>query len=327
MERSLSFAPQSSPQDISPKNLVNDAQLVQHDIYRGNLTSMPQTSTDRPESVASQNFFSTTSSNSFRLAGGRIGALATRLEHAITRWARKNGADSSSLNSDTSSSSSSSSFRTTNKSTRRKHRSPSLADIQHRMQSERTVAARIRARELRRTVPREFNLYIPPLRPEQEVEPIQEEEQVVRTFSLDAILPHLESVLRKPDSSCHSRHRAHTRRAELDQPHHPHHFRPQEGCSAKDEPGNASSVDASGHTLHEEKGKHKPPSTAFPPNPPQATSTPRRDPDAEKPPQAWWLDVASPSWEDLRTLGRVSAPLLLMDTQAKSKHSCYIFTP
>jgi magnesium transporter len=318
----MSFVRQSSPQDTPPKIFINDVELIDYDIYRGDLTPTPQTS--RPESVASQRSFSTVSTDSFRLSGGRIGTLATHLERAITRWARKNGADSSSsLNSDTSSSSSRSSFRTANKSTRRKRRPPSLADIQHRVQSERAVAARIRARELRRTVPREFNLYIPPLCSSQEVGPIQEEEQVVRTFSLDAILPHLESVLRKPRRS---RHRA--RRAELDQPHHSHPLRPQEGRSAEDEPGNASGADASDGTSHKEgKGKHRLSSTAPPPSPPQATFTPQIDPDAGKPSQAWWLDVASPSWEDLRTLGRVSAPSLLVGTQAKLRHSYYIFTP
>ena len=320
----MSFVRQSSPQDTPPKIFINDVELVDHDIYRGDPTLTPQTS--RPESVASRKSLSTVSTNSFRLSGGHIGALATHLERAITRWARKNGADSSSLNSDTSSSSSRSSFRTANKSTRRKRCPPSLADIQDHVRSERAVAARIRARELRRTVPREFNLYIPPLYPSQEAEPIQEEEQVVRTFSLDAILPHLDSVLRKPGKLRRSRHRV--RRAELDEPRHSHHLRPQEDRSAKDEPGNASGADASDGTSHREgKGKHKLPSTAPPPSPPQATSTPQRDPDAGKPPQAWWLDVASPSWEDLRTLGRVSTPSLFVGTQAKLRHSCYIFTP
>ncbi|KAI0257100.1 hypothetical protein BJV78DRAFT_1116661 [Lactifluus subvellereus] len=311
MERSVSFVPQSSRQDNHPRKIfIDDVELVNHDIYRGDPTLTPQT--PKPESVASQNSFPTESSNSFRLAGGRIGALATRLERAITRWARKNGADSSSsLNSDASSSSSSrSSFRTANKSTRRKRRPPGLADIQHRMQSEQAVAARIRARELRRTVPREFNLYIPPLCPSQEVGPIQEEEQVVRTFSLDAMLPHLESVLRKPGKPRRSRHRSRA------QPHHSHHFCPQEGRPAKDEHGNASGADVSDSTSHKEgKGKHKLLSTAPPPNPPQATSTPQRDPDAGRPLQAWWLDVASPSWEDLRTLGRLLHlhPLTLED--------------
>jgi magnesium transporter len=298
MDHSISFV-QSSLEDTPPNILVNDEESFDHDTYRADPTLTLQT--PKRESVASHSSISTASSNSFRLAGGRIGALATRLERAITRWARTNWADSSSsLDSSASSGSSRSSFRTANKSTRRKRRPPSLADIQHRVQSERVVAARIRARELRRTVPREFNLYAPPLFPSQGVGQLEEEEQAVRTFSLDVMLPHLESVLRKYGKLRRSRHRVRTQRAELDQPHHSHDL-------AKDDPGNASRADPSeGTSRKEEKGKQKVPSTEPPPNPPQAMISSLRDPDAEKLPQAWWLDVANPSWEDMKTLGKVS---------------------
>jgi hypothetical protein len=66
--------------------------------------------------------------------------------------------------------------------------------------------------------------------------------------------------------------------------------------------------------LKVEKGKGKDKiSYARPtPNPLQTASTSRRDPVEEKTAQAWWLDVASPSWEDMRTLGKASSSLFLL---------------
>jgi hypothetical protein len=60
------------------------------------------------------------------------------------------------------------------------------------------------------------------------------------------------------------------------------------------------------------KGKDKISYTRPTPNPLQTASTSRRDPVEEKLAQAWWLDVASPSWEDMRTLGKASSSLFLL---------------
>ena len=307
----------SLPHDLTaPKIFINDHEFVDHefgddnDIYRGD--GSPQTT--ELGSAISLKSFSTASSGSFRLAGGRFGALSTHLEQAITRWARKNwGASSSSV---ASSGSSGSSFRTVNKSSRRKRRPPSLADIQHREESERAVAARIRARGIGRVVPREFNLYVPPSSPLQDAEPIEEESRVVRTFSLDVMLPHLSPLLRNLGKYRRPRHRS-----RLDQDH----IYPQRVHSAKDESIDASRTDAHrGPSLAAEKGKDKI-STTRPPDPVQTASTSRRDPIAGKPQQAWWLDVSSPSWEDMKTLGRVSS-LLLLFMATLTGNSCYIFT-
>jgi magnesium transporter len=63
------------------------------------------------------------------------------------------------------------------------------------------------------------------------------------------------------------------------------------------------------------KGKDKVSFAMLPPNPPQTASTSRSDPVEGKPPQAWWLDVASPTWEDMRALGKVSgSPFLPLTT-------------
>ncbi len=322
---------QSSPQDLPPKIFINGDEFIgtefvdDDDILRGDRHSICQT----PElasthsippsaeqgSAASLRSFSTMSSGSFRLAGGRLGTLATRLEHAITRWAHKNWADSSSSLASSASSETRSSFRTSNKSkksSRRRRRPPSLANIQQREQSERAVAARIRAREIGRIVPREFNLYSPPPPSvSQDADLVKHEQRVIRTFSLDVMLPHLEHIRRKPAKPRRTRHRAHAPRTEHDQPHLLRHLHPPQGPSAEVEARSASHSDALEDPLR--KGKGKITLTAPPPNPPQITSTSRRNPVEVKPPQAWWLDVASPSWEDMRTLGKASSsPFLLL---------------
>lgn len=327
--------PQSSSPDLAPKIFINglefidnDDESLDQDIYRGDRHSTPQT--PEPGPATSIKSFSTASSgsgsgSSVRLAGGRLGALATRLERAITRWARKNWADSSSsLTSSSSSDSSRSSFRTANKSSRRKRRPPSIADIQQREQSERAIAARIRAREIGRAVPREFNLYAPPLSPLQDPGPIEEEQRVVRAFSLDVMLPHLDRLLRKPGKPRRSRHRSRSR-TKADQPRDPRHLHPQKGHSAEDAACIASRTDALNDlSLTAEKGKDKIPCITPSLDPLQVPSTFTRDSVPRKPRQAWWLDVASPSWEDMKTLGRVSGSLLPSEGQANSAQLLHI---
>ncbi|KAI9444768.1 hypothetical protein H4582DRAFT_1911167 [Lactarius indigo] len=288
MEHSVSFIPQLSPQETIPKVLIEDEEMTDHDIYRG--LQYPTSQALGSESASSRSQSFTASSTSFRLAGGRLGAIATRLERAIARWARAKADSSSSLNSDTSSDSSRSSFRTANKSARRKRRRSSVADIQQRMLSERTVAARLRAREARRIVPREFNLYSPSANdPSLDPDPLEE---VVRTFSLDPMLPHLEFLLRKHGKSRRPRHRGRATVHELDYPHQsqPHQIRTSPGWNWL------------------EKGKCKMPG-------PKRPSIPLKEPGPVKPPPAWWLDVANPSWEDMKSLGRLLHlhPLTLED--------------
>lgn len=319
------------PPNFKPKIFLNDRELVDNesaddiDIYRGD---RPSTPTHRSQESESATSISATSSGSSRLPGGRLGALTTRLERAITRWARRNWADSSSsITSSGSSDSSRSSFRTTNKSSRRR-RPPSIADVSHREESERAVAARIRAREIGRVVPREFNLYAPPPSSPQNAGPIEEEQQVVRTFSLDVMLPHLNPLLRNSGKHRRPRRRSRIHRTEFDQHHHNHHNqRHLDSRPAEDESSDSSHTDAlCGPSLTVEKGKEKIPSTMPPPDSMQIASTSRRDPVAGKPRQAWWLDVANPTWGDMKTLGRVNSLRRLLFGQADSRNSCCIFT-
>ncbi len=295
--------------NLNPKIFINDRELVDRestddvDIYRGDRPSTPQ-SQQSGSATSTKSLSATSSSSSSGLPGGRLGALATRLERAITRWARSNWADSSSsITSSATSDSSRSSFRTTNKSSR-KRRPPSIADVQHREESERAVAARIRAREIGRVVPREFNLYIP-LSHSQDTGPIEEDQRVVRTFSLDVMLPHLNPLLRNSGEHRRPGHRSRTPRTELDYHHHHH---PHRAHSTEDDSNNTSHSDAfRSPSPTVEKGKDRISS----PDPSQIASTSRRDPVVGKPRQAWWLDVANPTWGDMKTLGRVNSLRLL----------------
>jgi magnesium transporter len=322
---SLTMDPPSLPRIfINGRELVDRESADDIDIYRGDRPSTPTSQSQESGSATSIRSVSVTSSGSSHLSDGRIGAIGTRLERAISRWARRNWADSSSsITSGGSSDSSRSFFRTINKSSRRR-RPPSIADVLHREESERAVAARIRAREIGRDVPREFNLYAPPAS-SQNAGPIEEEQLVVRTLSLDVMLPHLNPLLRNSGKHRRPRHHSRIPRTELDHHHHHHqrHFDPR---PAEDESSDTSHTDAlCGPSLTVEKGKDKIPSTTPPSDPLQSVPTFRRDLVAGKPRQAWWLDIANPTWGDMKTLGRVNSLRRLLFGQANSRNSCYIF--
>jgi magnesium transporter len=312
--------PQTSPQDLPIDVIIDEPFVDSDDILRGERRSILHTSelesthsvphSLEKRSAESPMSSSIASSNSVRLAGGRFGTLATRLERAITRWARTNWGDSSSsITSSNSSETSHSSFLTRSKSkrSRRKRHPPSLADTIQREQSERAVAARLRAREIGRMIPREFNLYSPPLSDAGHIE--EEEQRSVRAFSLEAILPQLEHICRKPGKR-HRRpgHHSHPPRTVLDQLHHPHRHHNLEARSAP----RTDTIEVPSLKAEKGKGKDKISYARPTPNPLQSASTSRRDPGEEKPAQAWWLDVASPSWEDMRTLGKASSSLSLL---------------
>jgi magnesium transporter len=328
MEQSVIFFPQQSLPETVPKILIGDKEMSDHDIYCE--VKYPPSQTSGPESPSSQSPSSTRSLNSFRLAGGRLGAIATRLERAITRWARANWADSSSsLNSDISSDSSRSAFRTANKLTRRKRRCPSTADIRQPALFERTVEARLKAREARQTVPHEFNLYTPE-DDSQDPGPVWERQDIVRTFSLDLMLPHLENLLR---SRRHGKSRCTLARpggsTTVTELNYTHQSQPHRGRTARDGAGNAPRVDEADRATHRlEKGKDKMPSAISPPsNALNHSSAPLRDPKAGKLLHAWWLDVANPSWDDMRTLGSVSTSFYLNEMSCQLRRAVITSSP
>ncbi|TFK77137.1 hypothetical protein BDN72DRAFT_29453 [Pluteus cervinus] len=285
-----------------PPGRIEAADETDHegDIYRGRLPDRKRhyasSTTPSVDSLAS----STASSISF-LGRGRLGAIAAVVEQAISRWARRNGPSSStsSIVSLSSEEDDDESIRTRSK-VRRLKRRLSVATLQS-VRSERDFAAamnRIKAREEARQIPREFTLYLPPL-----INPAGqlEHHRVIRDASPFSVLDQLGTVLSKSARLRRNqeRQRVHKSRSK--------DLRVQillpEGSShAEDEPAQSQSEN---ETLRAgRKGKHKASYDILKPAPAPTVK-----------PKAWFLDVASPTWEDMRAIGKLLHlhPLTLED--------------
>ncbi|KAF9787181.1 hypothetical protein BJ322DRAFT_1107254 [Thelephora terrestris] len=275
------------------------------DIYRGlpddqpspavisNIPQLPP----RPESSASGR--TSASSSSGWSVSGRLGALAAVVENAITRWARRNSS-SSSINTSTSSSSSvsrSTSIQT--KSTRKRSRRYS-AD--HNARSERDIRARIRARQETRRTPRGFSLYVPPqLRTSRTSTSISDpvlqydEQGVLRTHLLPTVLNRVYHALRLSEK--------------LRQPE-----RPIQRANRNATVDSAVGVVTQDRDQRAGKGKQRDPSK------PPRERVPRPIPEGAVGPEkvswpSWWLDVSSPTYADMKALGKLLHlhPLTLED--------------
>ncbi|KAG6890433.1 hypothetical protein C0995_008787 [Termitomyces sp. Mi166 len=230
----------------------DDNSIPDVDIYRGG------SPISRPFSPVTS---SSSSSSSF--AGGRLGAITTVVELAISRWARQWTRGTA---SDSSSSSSRSSVITLSLPQRlRIRRRRSVATVQSE-QSERDIAVRIsllKAREESRQVPRNFTLYLPPsLSSSRDAAP-----HTTLTTSLPLLLQQLDIAVKKATKA----HRNHAR---------------QHLTTGKNH--------AKRPIRHQD---YMLPSPAVPSFIPRSTK-----------PKAWYLDVASPTWEDMRTLGKANSP-------------------
>ena len=258
------------------------------DIYRGNNTP-PQ------RSLSLDSTTSSSSSSSYFRTGGRLGVIAAIVEQAITRWARANSSSSSIPPP----SSSRSSILTTSRSQIRRRRRRTSTGNPHSIQSERDVAARIKAREEARHVPREFCLYLPPLgRTASAVEGQSQVHlrRVAKTSSLHSILGQLDTTLKKSAKAWRNKDRIRSFKSPAEQPHVPslpHHDLPSD-IRAPSRPASFTDLRALHRTR---KGKNK-----------DATSSTlplTDDHENQKAPKAWWLDVSSPTWEDIRAIGKV----------------------
>lgn len=243
----------------------------------------------RPESSASG---SSSSSSSGYSVSGRLGALAAVVENAITRWARRNSSSSSLNSSSSSSSSASRSASVQTKSTRKRRRRPT-AD--HNARSERDILARMRARQETRRIPRGFSLYVPSqLRPSRMSTSISDpvlhydEQGVLRTHLLPAVLSRvhhalrLSEKLRQPERVVQKVNRTTTIDPDI---------RPMT-TSLPVTQGKAG------------KGKHRDPSRA--PREHAPRPIPEDPVGSEKGSRpSWWLDVSSPTYADMKALGKV----------------------
>ncbi|KAF7339502.1 hypothetical protein MSAN_02164600 [Mycena sanguinolenta] len=256
--------PSSGPQDDS-------------DIFRGDPPPPPRSPSPSRESNVS-------SSSSSSILGGRLGAIAAIVEHAISRWA---GNESSSSSSSSTSDSGSGAH---SRATRRTRRSKSEHDISTRI-------SRMQAREESRQIPRQFSLYLPPsLASDANTQHIQ------TTSDLSSILRQLDTALKRSTRARRQQERERSPPA-LDppKPRHLHYMLPD---AVKTPSRAASFTDLSALAESQRKGKGKEG---------QATKRPLSVP------KAWFLDVSSPTWDDMRAIGKLLHlhPLTLEDVLMK----------
>jgi len=301
----------TTPLDTEPRNYNALHDPDADDIYRGEPpTADDASSTSTSGSSASSSSSSGSSSSSDR-QGGRLGALAAVLELAITRWARNvrgrgesvASSSSSSASSSSSSSSSSASSRsstTMSRTRRRLRRRSSQASLQT-IQSERDILARIgrlKALEQSRQIFRHFILYSPstiqvPGRPLGAVLEDDARRRVLSTTSISLILNQLELLTSKP---------------------RPRRVRGRSRGPPALLHGSTARVMTHSHQTRTDNLR-RPTLSLDPPRKPrkgkrrelasEAAPKPAAVAKSRLMPKAWFLDVASPTWEDLRAIGKV----------------------
>ncbi|KAK2461945.1 hypothetical protein APHAL10511_006408 [Amanita phalloides] len=238
--------------------------------------------------MSSDQLSSSSSSSASLPVRARLGALAAVLEHAITRWARSR-VPSSNLSSDSFSSSN-----TRSKIGRRRYSSASSVSVD--LERELTThIALVKARKASRRVPRQFSLYLPPVSSEKHGSNISH--GLTITTSLPLILEQLDLAFKRTVKIHRTRGGKLSRAATADL------------TSSSSEYGTSATLKTPATTHRRNvKGKNR------------ADSLPviiEQAPDAisKSGPKAWYLDVASPSWEDLRAIGKLLHlhPLTLED--------------
>ncbi|KAJ7038243.1 hypothetical protein C8F04DRAFT_951450 [Mycena alexandri] len=252
------------------------------DIFRGDPPPPP------PRSPTPSHESTTSSSSSGSYFGGRLGALAAVVELAISRWAGNEASSSSS------SSSSSSDSVPHSRAARRSHRQHD--DIATRI-------SRMQAREESRQIPRQFALYLPPSLTASPENTDAHSSRITQTTSLSSILGKLENALKKSTKAMRQQERERLPRPDLDPPRPRHlHFMLPDDVKA---PSRAASfTDLASRAEIHRKGKHREGQAVHP--------------SADKPlsmPKAWFLDVSSPTWDDMRAIGKLLHlhPLTLED--------------
>ena len=275
------------------KQASEDGHHSDTDIYRGEPPLEPREVDLDERSVAhssSGSSSSSSSSDSSLNVGRRLGALASVVETAISRWARAHSSASSTTSSPSTTSSVSSNNRTVTTRRRRGRRYSSTASV-HNAVHERAILARKRAQEEFRVAPREFQLLLPSeFAPGQSrqagasyktTEEQARERRIFRTLLLPDILTRLDSALKKSAKA-----RRHLERAAASEASSLSSSAKGKGKSVLqhvfDKAGSSSSLSSktTGRLLKHEK--------------------------------SWWLDVASPTWDDLRSIGKVKKLLILL---------------
>ena len=262
------------------------------DIFRG---QPPYRSPSPAVSIA------TSSLTNSSLFGGRFTAIAAVVETAISRWARNTGRSSSSSGSSSDRSSVVTLSRRRFANRKQRHSSTSL----NSKLSEKDLAAKFRARKRSRHIPREFVLYLPPLPPtlgaSGKSRTAINTQCVSRTTSLPTILGQLETALRKSSKI----HRSHRSRPQSPEPVALiHDYILPQPLRVPSRPASFTDLTAL-QAPGKGKGKER---ISIHGLPRTIISVERDELRAEidnRKPKAWWLDVSSPTWEDMRAIGKV----------------------
>ena len=275
------------------------------DIYRGEPAAVdirspsprPSLHSNAPSGTSSSSSSSSSSDSSF--PGGKLGVLAAKVEHAISKWARNVRGNASDTSSGSSSSSSSSSSQLSNvtltksQMARRKRRRASVSSLRT-LQSERDIAARItrlKAIEESRFVPRLFTLYLPKAltagrsdsvdaKSRFSYSPNCADGRITFSSSLPSVLSKLEAATQKHAKVRRVRNKHRLVHVTDSSPSPP--TPPFASISNLQIPRKAN------------KGKNRVVPATIPEEP-------------SLKPQAWFLDVANPTWADLRAIGKVRA--------------------
>lgn len=326
------------PPDI-PAPIFEDPESY-GDIYRGLLGPPPEEPTSpRPEDyfshphfllpVPSHNTSSSSSSSSSSTSssssdssdstdrGRGLGHLAGVVERAIRRWAR---GTSSSGSSSSGSSSSSSTTSTESSMSRARSRSRSFIGRRPRVRRRGSVntvdqheyspsrmARRRQILEDSRKLPTEYTLLLPPLAPDEAGPSTPSGARVIKTTSTRTVLAHLEATLRRPQRRPHRRPKMDGR--ERDRPSKSRvHGLPSVGF-VDAMSGLVDSESPSPAPTAVSKGKEKIRSSLGSREASDLSILrPRlsRTVTEERANRTWWLDLASPTWDDMRALGKVS---------------------
>lgn len=191
------------------------------------------------------------------------------------------------------------------------------------MQSERNIAARRKALEESRQIPRNFALYVPPQVAEagRRAPPIPPRvvtgdrnkatnERIIWTTSLPLVLGKVEAAMKRPSRPRRPRGRSRGPSTWSDGSTPAEYFEGQEFAHTF-----ATSGVNSATFRKLKKGKQRDPHASLKRAEPPTECDPLSLDATHVLPKAWFLDVASPTWEDLRALGKLLHlhPLTLED--------------
>jgi magnesium transporter len=262
---------------------TNEEQPDDSEVFRGGGHHHPSPILlPRAHYITAETRSTTSSSSSSSInVGRRIGAIASAVETAIARWARTH---SSSGSTTSSSSSAPSSTTRTHTTRRRRGRRYSSAASFHNAVYERALYERKKAQLEFRVCSREFTLFVPKdlstvlSRTGKRSNAIgftdhntEKEQRLLQTTSLSEIMSKLDMALKHSSKARKQQERVN------------------------------SSVLPEGDPR---KGKNKARISEHSGLGHYAGSVPRNAGEVRTQ-RAWWLDVASPTWEDLRSIGKV----------------------